>query len=58
MEPGRLADLLEGVAGWEGPVPGLDRVGIVSALIVVPEFLIKGGLLAITLTALSVAQRW
>ena len=41
MEPGHLADLLEGVAGWEGPVPGLDRVGIVSALIAGPDYPIR-----------------
>jgi len=56
MEQARPRSVPRGVVGWEGPVPGLDPVEIVSALVAAPGFPIKRGLPATTLTALSVAQ--
>ena len=44
--------------GWGERAPEPDPVGIVSALVVGQDFLIKPGLPATTLVAPSAASRW
>jgi len=58
MELGHLGALVKGVAGWVEPGRGPAPVEIVSAQVAVLGFLIKEELLAIALTAPSVARRW